>query len=144
MNTNTDTITIQLNSSDSTGKSYRFRPGETISGSVTIYPDQDINCKHLYIRLFWQTRGRGTRYWQKIEEQDVFQGELRQGMPRTFDFSFILPLEPWSYEGHYISIDWAVEVQIDVPWKRDLKQVETFLMYPDPPTAVEEGADSTW
>lgn len=138
-----DTITIQLNSSDTTGKGYRFHPGEIISGSVTIYPDQDINCKHLYIRLLWQTRGRGTRFLQKIAEQDVFQGELRQGMPRTFDFSFRLPKKPWSYEGHYISIDWAVEVQIDVPWKKDLKQIETFLMYPDPPAMAEE-LGSTW
>jgi hypothetical protein len=109
---------------------WRFRPAEVVQGTVTIIPDSDVKCKHLYIRLEWHTEGRGTRYRQKVEEMDVFQGTLQANMPRSFEFTFQLPEEPWSYEGHYINIVWGIEVQLDVPWGRDVKHEEQFLLLP--------------
>lgn len=107
-----------------------YRPGSMVRGSVMIYPDEDVKCSHLYVRLLWHTEGRGTRYSETMEEQDLFQGEIKQGFPTSYDFLFTLPDQPWSYEGHYISIVWAIEVQIDVPWARDPKEVEHFVMEP--------------
>ncbi|MEJ2746355.1 MAG: hypothetical protein P8183_00310 [Anaerolineae bacterium] len=109
----------------------RFRPAEYVQGSVTVIPDSEVKCKHVYVRLEWHTEGRGTQFRQKVEELDVFSGTLQTGMPRSFEFSFQLPEEPWSYEGHYISIVWAIVVQLDVPWGRDVKQEEVFLLTPD-------------
>jgi len=107
-----------------------YHPGETLTGTATIFPDDDINCKNLFVRLQWHTEGRGTVYSQTDDEINLFQGTLKGGYPTTYDFEINLPREPWSFYGHYISIVWEVEVQLDVPWARDVKQVEKFAMVP--------------
>jgi hypothetical protein len=124
-------IQISFRNAAQAYNAWRFRPMEFVQGTVTVIPDSDVNCKHLYVRLEWHTEGRGTQFRQKIQEMDVFQGSLQANMPRSFEFDFQLPEEPWSYEGHYISIIWAIAVQLDVPWGRDVKSEEPFLLLPE-------------
>ncbi len=111
-------------------------PGQTLQGTVIVIPDGDLDCKHLYIRLLWHTEGRGTRYLENVEEIDVFQGKLQQGMPASFEFSFSLPYEPWSYEGHYVSVVWKVQAQIDLSWSRDPQAEKAFILRPLPPNQI--------
>jgi hypothetical protein len=118
------------NAADAFGMS-RLRPAEFVQGTVTVIPDSEVKCNHLYIRLEWHTEGRGTQFRQKVEEVDVYQGTLQANMPRSFEFDFQLPEEPWSYEGHYINIVWAIAVQLDVPWGKDVKVEEPFLLLPE-------------
>ncbi|MCB9418259.1 MAG: hypothetical protein H6667_00525 [Ardenticatenaceae bacterium] len=127
-------IQICLRSGTESYGASRFRPGEFVQGSVVVVPDSDVKCNHLYIRLEWYTEGRGTQFRQKIDEKDVFQGTLNTNMPRSFEFDFQLPEEPWSYEGHYISIVWGITVQLDVPWGRDVKEEAQFVLRPTPGT----------
>ena len=119
----------------------RLRPSEFVQGTVTIIPDSNVKCNHLYIRLEWHTEGRGTQFRQKVEEMDVFQGDLQANMPRSFEFDFQLPEEPWSYEGHYVSVVWAIAVQLDVPWGKDVKVEEPFLLLPE---RGETLANNSW
>lgn len=107
-----------------------YRPGDSINGTVTVFPDEDVNCKHLLIQLAWHTEGRGTRFEKKIDETDVFQGQLSGSMPRNFDFRFEIPKEPWSYEGTYINIVWEIVAKIDVSWARDPKDSVQFVVAP--------------
>ena len=116
-----------------------FAPGETLSGILSIFPDKDVDCKHLYVRLVWQTEGRGTRYREEVTEQDIYQGTLRGGFPNTHEFQLPLPLEPWSYAGHYVSIVWRVEVQIDVAWARDPNESAVFILRPGLEEIVADG-----
>lgn len=109
----------------------RYQPGSEVKGTAVISPDGDVACKHLYIRLEWHTEGRGTRYREQIDELDVYQGTLPAGFPNSYEFSFRLPDEPWSYEGHYVSVVWAITVQVDVSWAKDPKVEETFVMRPE-------------
>ncbi|KAA3662888.1 MAG: hypothetical protein DWQ04_12220 [Chloroflexi bacterium] len=115
-----------------------FRPNQVIHGNFTVFPDANVKCQHLYARLIWQTEGRGTRFREIIQEDDLFQGEFQAGMPRSFDFQFPLPADPWSHEGHYVSIVWGIEVQIDVAWSKDPKQIANFVLSP------EREIDSSW
>ena len=117
----------------------RFRPAEFVEGMVTIIPDSEVKCNHLYVRLEWYTEGRGTQFRQKVAEVDLFQGNLTANMPQSYNFNFQLPEEPWSYEGHYISTVWAIGVQLDVPWGRDIKGEAQFLLQPE-----RAKADSSW
>ena len=39
-----------------------------------------------------------------------------------FSFHLVVPDQPWSYAGHYVSIVWALEAMIDLPWSRDLRE----------------------
>ena len=107
-----------------------FHPGETVQGTVTVFPDQDLDCKHLFIRLLWHTEGRGTRYLETVQEMDVFQGKLQQGLPNSFEFSFVLPYEPWSYQGHYVSVVWKIQAQVDLSWSRDPQGEKLFVLRP--------------
>lgn len=124
-------IDIRLNDAiDSFGMPL-YRPGSPISGSVTVYPNTAVNARKLEIRLAWHTEGRGSRTGKSIESIEPHQGELQEGLPQTFSFNFTLPNEPWSYEGKYITVVWAIEVQIDVPMGRDIVESKPFILAPD-------------
>ena len=120
----------------------QLHPGETLQGTVMVFPDGDLDCQHLYIRLLWHTEGRGTRYLEKVDELDVFQGKLQKGMPNSFEFSFVLPYEPWSYEGHYVSVVWKVQAQVDLSWSRDPQDEKAFILRPLP--SDEDEKESVW
>ena len=131
-------IEITIQDSDSTAVPH-LAPGETIKGAVSIFPDSNVNCQHLYIRLLWHTEGRGTRYLETVEELDVFQGEFQAGMPRSFEFEFRVPAEPLSYSGRYVSVVWKIQAQMDVFWANDPKAARPFILRPTP---VPSSADS--
>ncbi|MFQ5399138.1 MAG: hypothetical protein ACE5E7_06015 [Anaerolineae bacterium] len=124
-------IDVTLHEGESGYGAVRYRPGDILRGTVVVDPDEDVRCNHLFVMLVWHTEGRGTRYQEEAEQLDLFQGTLKVGFPRSFDFTFHLPPEPWSYAGYYISIVWEVQVKIDVPWKRDPKHSLPFIMTPD-------------
>jgi hypothetical protein len=107
-----------------------FQPNETIRGTLSVFPEEDLECKHLYVRLLWHTEGRGTTYINTVEEFDLYQGTLRNGLPSSYEFTFTLPDQPWSYSGHYISIVWKVEAQVDLAWAKDPKEAAVFVLRP--------------
>ncbi len=107
-----------------------YLPGESISGSIQITPQDALKCRHLYTRLCWHTEGRGDTDKQVIAEQDLHQGELRAGVPFYSRFQFRLPSQPWSYSGHYVNIIWEVEVVIDLAMTRDPREGLRFILAP--------------
>lgn len=109
----------------------RYRPGDTINGTAVVYPNKEINAQHIYIRLQWQTAGRGTPFKQKEAELDLFQGTLSAGLPQSYPFQFVVPEQPWSYEGHYIKILWEIELSIALSWTRDPQQTQAILVEPE-------------
>jgi len=122
---------IDIRGGEEQGDLVRFRPGETLQGSVRIIPESDLQARHVFVRLMWQTEGRGDRDQAVIAEQDVFQGELKGGASSYHSFHFSLPEQPWSYAGHYIQIVWLVEVSIDLALARDPRGQKTFVLSPD-------------
>lgn len=109
----------------------RFAPGDTISGTITIIPQKEMNCKHVYLRLGWHTEGRGNRDHAYIEDSDIYQGVLPANVPFIHNFSCTLPREPWSFSGQYVSIVWDVAVAVDVPeWFGDFSYTESFVLSP--------------
>lgn len=121
---------VQFYSGEDAFETKLFRPGESVRGTVTVYPQESFACAHLYLRLIWHTEGRGTQHKETVQEADLFQGEFMASMPQTYDFQFDIPNGPWSYDGHYISIIWKVEAQLDVSWARDPKISQPFLLQP--------------
>jgi hypothetical protein len=123
---------VALTGGERDGDILLFEPGQEVSGRVTIEVDAEVECRKLAVRLAWHTEGRGDEDNGVVEEIDIFQGRLSPGFPVGSDFSFRLPHEPWSYAGTYISIVWAVEVNVDVPMARDLTHRQPFVMRPRP------------
>jgi hypothetical protein len=98
----------------------QFTPGETITGKAGW--EMDDRPRSAAIRLFWKTSGRGTEDVEVVEEISVPDPNQRQ----LFDFSFQLPVEPYSFNGRLISLAWGVEAIVG-------KQSEMFefVMAPD-------------
>jgi hypothetical protein len=93
----TDSISIQLDQQSS-----EFLPGTTISGKVIWTASAET--QKIELRLFWFTEGRGTQDIELAEECSWdAQGQAEQA------FSFTLPLEPYSFSGKLISLQWALE-----------------------------------
>jgi hypothetical protein len=124
-------INIALMNGEPLAEGWLFRPGDEVRGSTTIMPQEDMNCRSVYIVLQWRTRGRGTPHIQTIQRLDVHQGELKAEWPLSFEFQFVLPPDPWSYTGHYINIVWEIMVGIDLSWQADPNQIVTLQVSPE-------------
>jgi hypothetical protein len=122
------TLQVAFREGEPDGEYHRFGPGSTISGQIRLMPQASVNSRRVLLRLGWHTEGRGTRASGKIEEIEIAQGSLSQGIPLSYDFAFRLPLEPWSYAGHYISIIWELEVIVDRPMARDINLIQPFIL----------------
>jgi hypothetical protein len=122
---------IEILGGEQVGEVMRFRPGETLQGSVRITPDSDLQARHVYVRLLWHTEGRGDRDQGIAAEQDLHQGTLRKGTPTYYTFHFNIPDQPWSYAGHYVNIIWGLTCSIDLALARDPHDEVTFILAPD-------------
>jgi len=98
----------------------QLTPGETITGKAGW--EMDDRPRSAVIRLFWKTSGRGTEDVEVVEEISVPDPNQRQ----LFDFSFQLPVEPYSFNGRLISLAWGVEAIVG----KQSEMVE-FVMAPD-------------
>lgn len=107
-----------------------FEPLQEIAGTVAVEVDSSFECRSLAVRLIWHTEGRGDEDKVTIQEIDIYQGRMEPGYLATGSFRFQFPREPWSFAGHYISIIWAIEVNVDVPMGRDLTHRERLVMRP--------------
>jgi hypothetical protein len=121
---------VTLRGGERDGDVVLYEPAEEIAGSVEVEVDRATECRSLWVRLIWHTEGRGDEDTGKIEEMDIYGGGLSPGSPIRSDFRFLLPFEPWSYAGQYVSIVWAIEVTVDVPMARDLTHRHRFVMRP--------------
>lgn len=121
---------IQLLAGESTGITTYYRPGDLLRAQVTIFTDDEVKCRDIHARLLWYTEGRGTRYQEIVSEKSLFQGVLQAGFPNSYEFAFDLPRDPWSYEGHYVSVVWVVQIDIDIPWGKDIIENKRFILRP--------------
>lgn len=79
-------------------------PGENVSGRVVW--NLDAAPEAVELRLFWHTSGKGT------QDVEIVQ-DLRIDNPAASgerDFSFFLPLGPYSFSGSLITLAWALEL----------------------------------
>ena len=88
---------VRLNESNTT-------PGATLTGNA--HWDLAKEPRNVAIRLFWHTRGRGTEDVEVVEEIVIDEPRTQQ----SCDFNFQLPIQPYSFNGNLISIEWGVEV----------------------------------
>jgi hypothetical protein len=92
---------------ETTESQNRFKPAETVRGTITWRLDSDP--RKLELRLFWYTRGKGDQDVEVVDNLSVDGAIGRQ------DFSFLLPQRPYSFSGKLISLVWALEFVSEQP-----------------------------
>jgi len=124
----TDSISIQLDQASS-----EFQPGTTLSGKVIW---SAAATQKIELRLFWFTEGRGTQDIELVEERHwdtTGQGE------ETFEFT--LPVEPYSFSGKLISLQWALEA-VTLP-KENTTTRKIFTLSPNGKELVLSSVENT-
>lgn len=99
-----------------------MKPGEELRGravwNLATAPEK------LEIRLFWYTRGRGTRDVGVVEHRTI----ARPAITGEEAFAFHLPACPYSFSGRLISVIWAVELVAD---EETIGERAEFVLAPD-------------
>ena len=132
-------IVIQIDNGEDIGSGLRrFNPAGNIKGRIDIMPQKNINARSVELYVEWHTEGRGDKDNGVTPPILLHNGQLNSGMPIYFPFDMLLPLEPWSYSGHYINIIWNVVVKINIPRSKDLIGTMPFILYPSAKTAQQE------
>lgn len=106
-----------------------YLPGETISGMVHVRVNKDCVCTKIFLRMAWRTHGKGNRNTGgKQEFAFVENATLTAGEDHRFPFMFSAPNGPLSYHGELVNIDWYLTASVDIPWARDPKAEEEFVL----------------
>lgn len=80
-----------------------FAPGETIHGTVSWHATQEVRLAE--VRLFWQTRGKGSVDVGVAAVETLDLPEQTGQRP----FSFVAPHVPPGFSGKLISLVWGIE-----------------------------------
>ena len=115
-----------------TGDKTRYRGGETVTGTVEVRTDAEVQCKGLTVECRWRTHGKGNTARGPAQEVELFQGTWRAGTTQQYAFSFELPHGPFTYHGHYLNIGWFIRARADIPWALDPKAEEEIGLEPAP------------
>jgi hypothetical protein len=108
----------------------RYRGGERITGRVVARVDADCRCNALTISRFWSTGGKGNRRTGGHATKNLFSGEWRRGQTYEYPFDFLAPLEPLTYHGRILSVDWRLVANADLPWASDPKASQIVTLRP--------------
>lgn len=132
-------INIQIENGEEIGGGLRrFDPASNIKGQINIMPEKNFNARAVELYVQWHTEGRGDQDKGSTPPIQLYTGQLNNGMPVYYPFDMLLPLEPWSYSGHYINIIWNLVVKIDIPRAKDVLGMVPFVLYPAAKPAQSE------
>lgn len=94
--------------------------GETITGTLNIRPDEDLDVNHLAVEARWYTSGRGDQADDTVDRVKWNPGRMRKGISWEESFELSIPQEvPMSYNGELLNINWVVQIDVDLPWSFD-------------------------
>jgi hypothetical protein len=109
-------------------RTYRFN--EEITGKVVLETQSELKCKQIWIDYGWRTHGQGNR--DKGDQKKLtLLSEMTQfhsGGHREFPFTIKAPNGPVTYHGHAINVDWYITGHTDIPFAKDVKKEQDFLL----------------
>jgi hypothetical protein len=103
----------------------KFRLGESIEGIFRVETDTPLNCRGIRARLVGiensQAHGHADRYTHQCDAVEVATPGVSSGSYKQ-DFSLFAETEgPLTTKGKLFSIEWFVQIELDVPWAKDPK-----------------------
>ena len=104
---------------------------ESLTGTIYVEVDDEVDCDDLVVRAEWATRGRGVENSGSATTEQAFQGTLKPG--RTYEYPFDLALTPGPYtrSGEYLHLNWTLVAEADIPWASDPRAEQEFILEPD-------------
>jgi hypothetical protein len=125
------TMGVELQGGEALGDVRAYRPGEAISGSVTITPEDDMSAEGIRVSLNWFTSGKPDSDRRVMDKIEITGGVLTRGVEARHDFHFTLPDAPWSYQGHYVNVNWAITIEVlRKPARLSLQYDHIFILSP--------------
>jgi hypothetical protein len=115
--------------------------GETVTGRVVIQVNEAVNCKGITLTHVWKTHGKGNIDWGPKETIELASaGPLASGETLNYSFSVQSPRHPLTYHGTLINVDHYICVEVDVPWARNPKAEEEYVLQAGEPPAEFTGS----
>jgi hypothetical protein len=112
--------------------------GETITGTVVVTAEKNVNCKAFDVTCCWMTHGRGNVARGDVETQTLYQGEWQEGQVYRYPFKLKSATWPPTYYGNHLNVGHYIEAKAKLPWKLDPKTQQEFTL-----VATETPADLT-
>lgn len=97
-----------------------YRPGDTVSGTVQILTQSNVNADRVEIGLIWRTQGRGTVDQSIVATLAEPISSIMPGVPATVRFRLQLTPYPWSYSGNLITIVWSVVAKVPIGRRKSI------------------------
>ncbi|NDJ54776.1 MAG: hypothetical protein GYB68_17035 [Chloroflexi bacterium] len=91
----------------------QMTPGSQQVVKVSLVADSAVEAKEVRFELVWYTEGKGDREEAVVGWKTLHQGNLSAGQSLSDELTITIPASPWSYDGHVVSIAWAMRVIID-------------------------------
>jgi len=127
-------LRIDLEGGTPHGDTLQFTPGQRLAGRVTLQADRDLTVKAVTVLVQWKTSGKGNVdigvAWTNTWPVEPAEQALQPGRALSRPFECTLPVEPWSYAGQIVSIEWEVRAVLDVPWAVDPAVSRPFRLHP--------------
>ncbi|NNM07414.1 MAG: hypothetical protein HKO65_20140, partial [Gemmatimonadetes bacterium] len=112
-----------------------YRVGETVAGKVLVGSPRGDQCKVVRLKRFWRTHGKGNVDKGEPTVTRLHTGPLSTDRLHQFEFEFPAPARPFTYHGRFLNVDQYVEVHVDLPWTRDPRRLEEYVLLPGRPSA---------
>jgi hypothetical protein len=103
----------------------KYQPDESIDGIFKIETEanKSLNCRRIFVQILGietsTAHGHKDRY---LHVGDPIELECPENLTGVYTQEFSIPAKttaPLSASGKLFSIDWFVQVQLDVPWAKD-------------------------
>ncbi len=108
-----------------------YKLGEAITGKIQVLAHEAFHCRKITLICAWRTQGRGNKF-SDGEEGMIFaeEAKFQSGEVREYPFQFSARRGPVSYQGHYLSVEWYLRAQVDIPLAADVIKEEKFMLVP--------------
>lgn len=94
-----------------------YEPGSRLTGTVTITaPAGTWKAESVELVLFWRTSGIGTRDTGVGSSMELVPAKTEMSRHFSVQFDLEVPLEPYTYHGMVIKIDWFLGLRVKKGW----------------------------
>lgn len=108
-----------------------YKLGEAITGKVQVLAREAFHCRKITLLCAWRTQGRGNKTAGGEEGMAFAEGaKIQSGELQEYPFQFAARRGPVSYQGQYLSVEWYLRAQVDIPVAVDVIREENFTLAP--------------